>query len=153
MKMYVFNHLGLLILFHFLFTGNELAAKEKLTVLTYNIWNGYDFGKDTIRRQQLLNWLSGEEADIIAWQELCNYTDDKLREDATRLGHPYSILLKSTGYSVGVSSRYPIVLRERIMDGMHHGSLHVQIKGVEIFIVHLAPHSFKFKGAVFLVGF
>jgi endonuclease/exonuclease/phosphatase family metal-dependent hydrolase len=133
----------LLLLFVFiLYRVDESYGKEKLTVLTYNIWNGYEFGRDTVRKEKLLRWLSGRKADVVAWQELCNYTEDKLRADAALLGHPYSLLLKQSGYSVGVSSRFPILLKERILRGMHHGALHVEIEGIDFFIVHLAPHSY-----------
>lgn len=120
-----------------------IVGQHQMKVITYNIWNGYEWGKDTARKTQLLKWLSDQDADVVAWQELCSYTEDLLLNDAVRIGHKYAILLKETGYSVGISSKHPIQLREKILDGMHHGALHCVIRGIDFFVVHLSPMSFK----------
>jgi exodeoxyribonuclease-3 len=122
-------------------------AQEHLKVLTYNIWNGYEWGKDTIRKQQLLGWVFAQKPDIVAWQELCNYTDAQLQADALQLGHYYSALLKTTGYSVGLTSKYPIEIQEKILTDMHHGALHCKVAGVDIIVVHLSPSSFRKRKA------
>jgi endonuclease/exonuclease/phosphatase family metal-dependent hydrolase len=116
-----------------------------LTVMTYNIWNGYDWGNDETRRAEVTEWIKQQEPDIIALQELCKYTSEKLEEDAHVWGHPYSVLLKTTGYSVGVTSRYPIVVRDKIRDGMHHGALHCLINGIDVFVIHFHPGEIAFR--------
>lgn len=115
--------------------------KDDFKIITYNIWNGYDWGKDEPRRVKLQNWMNAQAPDVVALQELCAYTPEKLREDATAWGHEYSILLKTTGYSVGFTSRYPIVVKEKIMEGMHHGALHCTTNGIDFFVIHLHPGS------------
>ena len=125
------------------FFGTEFFAQEKsLKVITYNIWNGYDWGKDTTRRIKLVNWVKEQNTDIVALQELCNYSAEKLKEDALDWGHEYSILLKNNGYSVGLTSKDPIELKEKIFDKMHHGALHCKTSGIDIFIIHLSPGSY-----------
>jgi endonuclease/exonuclease/phosphatase family metal-dependent hydrolase len=121
------------------------AGDDHLKVLTYNIWNGYDWGKDAGRRAEVARWIKGQGADIVALQELCNYTPGKLEEDAEVWGHPYSVLLKTTGYSVGITSSYPIEVREKILDGMHHGALHCSINGIDIFVIHFHPGEIAFR--------
>jgi exodeoxyribonuclease-3 len=115
---------------------------DNIKVITYNIWNGFDFGKDEERRIELRQWVNQQEPSIVALQELCNYTDKKLAEDAKSWGHDYSILLKTTGYSVGLTSKFPIVLKEKIRTGMHHGALHCKTNDIDIFVIHFSPSSY-----------
>jgi endonuclease/exonuclease/phosphatase family metal-dependent hydrolase len=131
------------ILFIFLFYQHLVFAQHDLKIISYNIWNGYEWGKDTLRKQQLLKWLSAQNTDIVAWQELCGYTQQRLQVDALSIGHKYALLLKESGYSVGISSNRPINLKEKLITGLHHGALHCQIEGIDFFVVHLSPISFK----------
>jgi len=116
---------------------------ETIKVISYNIWNGYDWGKDQARRTELVNWMANQKPDIVGLQELCKYSNKKLAEDANGWGHEYSVLLKKSGYSVGLTSKYPIEVVEKIRDGMHHGALHCKTGGIDVFVVHFSPSSFK----------
>ena len=118
---------------------------DKLKVITYNIWNGYDWGKDEVRREEVAEWIDSQEPSIVALQELCACTPEKLEEDARSWGHPYSVLLKTTGYAVGLTSRFPITVREKIMDGMHHGALHCVVEDIDVFVIHFHPGSIAFR--------
>ncbi|WP_200974942.1 endonuclease/exonuclease/phosphatase family protein [Echinicola sp. 20G] len=116
---------------------------EKLKVISYNIWNGYDWGKDTLRRKQLCNWVDEQKPEVVALQELCSYTPEKLQKDAESWGHPYSELLKTTGYSVGITSSSPITVISKLFGNLHHGALHVKINEINYLVVHLHPGSIK----------
>jgi len=116
---------------------------EPLKVITYNIWNGFDWGKDTLRRAKLQQWMKEQKPSVVALQELCGYTPEKLKEDAKSWGHNYSVLLKTTGYSVGLTSEFPIQVKEKIREGMHHGALHCKSAGIDFLVVHLHPGSIK----------
>jgi endonuclease/exonuclease/phosphatase family metal-dependent hydrolase len=118
-------------------------GRDTLKVITYNIWNGFDWGKDTVRRKKLQQWMKIQQPSVFALQELCAYTPEKLEEDAKSWGHNYSVLLKTTGYSVGLTSEFPIHLKEKILDGMHHGALHCQTAGIDYLVVHFHPGSIK----------
>ncbi|MCK0190261.1 endonuclease/exonuclease/phosphatase family protein [Arenibacter sp. F20364] len=133
------NILLIFLLFPLLMVSQE--TKGDFGIITYNIWNGYDWGKDQERREKVRNWISTQTPDVVALQELCAYTPEKLQEDATAWGHPYSVLLKTTGYSVGFTSKYPIELKERIVEGMHHGALHCKTNGIDFLVIHLHPGS------------
>jgi len=87
-------------------------------------------------------WIRDQQPSIVALQELCKYTPVKLAEDAASWGHEYSVLLKTTGYSVGLTSRYPIEVNEKIMKNMHHGALHCTTNGIDIFVIHFHPGSY-----------
>lgn len=118
------------------------AQDRNLKVITYNIWNGYDWGKDQDRRGRTNRWIADQKPSIVALQELCKYTDKKLKEDAQVWGHEYSVLLKTSGYSVGLTSDEPIELKEKIMKGMHHGALHCRTKNIDVFVIHFSPSSY-----------
>lgn len=116
-----------------------------LRVISYNIWNGFDWGKDSLRHRQFIDWVSFQKPDILALQELCGYTQAKLEEDARSWGHEYAIILKEDGYPVGLTSRYPIKLIAKHREGMWHGMLHAQTAGIDIFVVHLSPADWQFR--------
>lgn len=120
----------------------KIYSQNNLKIITYNIWNGYEWGKDLDRKNKLIAWVTQQNPDIVAWQELCAYTEEKLNSDAKKIGHTYSFLLKESGYSVGITSKYPIEIKEKILTGMHHGAIHCQVAGIDLFIVHLSPQSF-----------
>jgi exodeoxyribonuclease III len=122
---------------------SSFMASGNLIVMSYNIWNGFDWGKDTLRRKALQQWVNTRQPDVLALQELCGYTPEKLQEDALSWGHSYSVLHKQDGYSVGLTSRYPIELKERIFEGLHHGALHCKSIGIDFLVVHLHPGSIK----------
>lgn len=129
----------LLVLISIDITSQNVAKNFK--VISYNIWNGFDWGKDENRREKLQQWVNSQQPDVIALQELCAYSPKKLKEDAASWGHKYSVLLKETGYSVGLTSKHPIILKERLLEGLHHGALHCQIQGIEYVVVHFHPGS------------
>ena len=139
--------LGILV-FPVLISFSQTVSKtekpaQPFKIITYNIWNGFDFGKDESRREELVNWVKEQNPAIIGLQELCNYSPEKLKEDAKNWGHEYSVLLKTTGYSVGLASKYPIEIKEKILEGMHHGALHCITGGIDVFVVHFSPSSFQ----------
>ena len=117
------------------------GASKKLKILSYNIWNGFDWGKDTLRKVQLLHWVSSQQPDVVALQELCGYTPEQLAEDAKSWGHGYSVLLKTTGYSVGLTSSSPILVKDKLREGLHHGALHARTFGIDFLVIHLHPGS------------
>jgi len=123
----------------------QLKAQNNDTVkvISYNIWNGYDWGKDEARRGELVTWMKEQNPDIVGLQELCKYSNEKLAEDAKNWGHEYSVLLKKSGYSVGLTSIYPIEVIGKIRDGMHHGALHCKTNEIDVFVVHFSPASYK----------
>lgn len=133
-------------LISFSFVNPAISQEAKtLKVMSYNIWNGFDWGKDLARKSRCLEFIRSQNPDVVAYQELCAYTDEMLEADAKTIGHAYSILLKTSGYSVGISSNQPIVLKERALDGFWHGMLHCEIYGIDFFVVHFSPFDFAFR--------
>ncbi len=125
------------------FKGISQNKEESFKVITYNIWNGFDWGNDENRRAKLSEWMNEQNPTIVGLQELCKYSPEKLKEDAKNWGHNYSVLLKESGYSVGLTSKFPIEIKENILEGMHHGALHCKTGGIDVFVIHFSPGSYK----------
>ncbi|MEO1012497.1 MAG: endonuclease/exonuclease/phosphatase family protein [Bacteroidota bacterium] len=121
---------------------NELQAQKDappFRVMTYNVWNGFDQGKDLNRKKECIAWIKSREPDVLALQELCGYTEEQLQEDAKAWDHQYVQLLKTDGYPTALTSKKPIVLKERAIDSFWHGMLHCKTFGIDFFVVHLSP--------------
>ena len=121
----------------------EGEGNTSLKVISYNIWNGFEYGKDSVRRGKVIDWIDSQDPDVVALQELCDFTEEKLSELAKAWGHPYSELLKTSGYPVGITSTKPIIIKERVLENMHHGALHCQIGEIDFFVIHFSPFSYK----------
>ncbi len=119
--------------------------QNTLKVMTYNIWNGFDWGKDTERKANLIEWVKLQKPDVLALQELCGYTEEQLKEDALKWGHQYVQILKTKGYPTALTSNQPITLKERSIKPFWHGLLHCETYGVDFYIVHLSPSDSDFR--------
>jgi len=138
-----------LFLLALLFCQHKSVAQEaeagSITVITYNIWNGFDWGKDSIRNDKTIAWIKEKNPDVLALQELCGYTEERLKKDAAQWGHNYYALLKTDGYPVGLTSKKPIVIKEKLRDELWHGMLHCETYGIDFYVVHLSPHDVDFR--------
>ena len=127
--------------------SSEDPHPDTLRVMSYNTW--YVFGArnkyvEADQRPDPAKWVKSQAPDVVALQELTNIEPERLKEFAAAWGHQYSSLLKTSGFSVGLTSRWPIETIEKGLKGMHHGFLHAKTNGVHYFLVHLSP----FKWAV-----
>lgn len=122
-----------------------LMASEPVKVMTYNIWNGFDWGKDTKREKKFVKYIKSEKPDVIALQELCGFTQDKLEKTAKKWGHNYAVIVKEKGYPVGITSRKPINVKEKKLKDLWHGMLHCETFGIDFFVVHLSPFDRAFR--------
>ena len=133
-----------ILLIHFLVLASfqvisQTPEKMSIRIMTYNVWNGFNYGKDSIRRESWIKWIKDKDPDVLALQELCGYDEAELKAQAAEWGHPYVTILKSDGYPVGLTSRKPISLKERVLDGLWHGMLHCETYGMDFFVIHLSP--------------
>ena len=142
---YLYLRYSILLLICFQTSIGSAQEPENLKVISYNIWNGFDWGKDEDRRAKLVSWVKSQNPDVVALQELCGYTESKLLEDAKKWGHDYAVILKEDGYPVGLTSSKPIQLKEKVRDGLWHGMLHSRTWGVDFFVVHLSPADRAFR--------
>jgi exodeoxyribonuclease-3 len=129
----------------FFFFGNIPAQNQDLKVISYNIWNGFDWGKDTEREKAMVQWLYEQNADVIGFQELNAFTPEKFQQLASQWGHPYTLLLKEEGYPIGISSKTPLELKSRMLGGFWHGMLHAKTRNTDFLVVHLSPHDWQYR--------
>lgn len=123
----------------------QIFADDNLKVISYNIWNGFDWGKDQHREELFVQWAKDENPDVMALQELCGFNEKKLAQLAQKYGHKYSAILKSDGYPVGITSKKPITNIERHLDNYWHGMLTAKTFGINFFVIHLSPSEWQFR--------
>jgi exodeoxyribonuclease III len=143
------KHLSLiLLLIGIIITGWIAKPEKRFKIITYNVWNGfidginpgypcYHVGKE--RKDGIYKWLKKQNADVVVFQELLDYTSEKLKEESSYWGHEYAVTLKDKGMAIGITSRYPIKIKEVLTTGMHHGLIYCNIEGIDIVGVHLWP--------------
>ena len=134
----------LLLLFLFPFKGiSQENAANTIKVISYNIWNGFE--KDTARQARFTEWMNAQQPDIVALEELVGINEKDLAALAASYGHPYVAIVKEEGYPVGLTSRQPIRVVKKQVEGFWHGMLHAQTYGLDIIVTHLSPFEWKYR--------
>lgn len=110
------------------------------TIMTYNILMGLN---DADRREAFVDYMNNSDVDVLALEELNGMKEKDLLTLGKSFGHAYAVQLKTSGYPVGITSKYPIELVDKLRFGYHHGALHVRIQGTHYIVVHLSPLSAK----------
>ena len=114
---------------------------EKVRVISYNILDGFSGGSDKERQARLVEWVKIQDPEVIALQELCGFTQAKLEALGKQWGHPYAAIVKENGYPVGITSKRPIEVVNKFVQGYGHGLLHVKTFGFDFLVTHLNPQS------------
>jgi len=135
---YIFRLLAFATLL-FLYSSFKAEKKKEFSVIAYNVWNGFE--SEIQRRNTFVQWAQKQNADLIAFEELNNFTQASFAQLAKSWGHPYAVIAKENGYPVGMSSRYPITNIYKLISGMHHGCLYAEVKGISFVVVHFSPFS------------
>ena len=108
----------------------------RFKIVCWNVLYGFNRGKAVNTGSQ---WLSDQNPDVVALQELNGNTAKSFSKLAMGWGHVHSVILKERGFPVGLTSRMPIEVLERRIDGFHHGFLHCKTSGIHFFVVHFWP--------------
>lgn len=119
-----------------------VSAQGKFRIISYNILEGMKLDT-TAGKVEFVNWVKSQNPDILALEECNKFTQTSLEEMAHKYGHPYAVLLRETGYPVGITSKYPIVDVHRVTDNMQHGFIVAKIKNYNVIVLHFAPHKYK----------
>jgi len=120
----------------------EAAAAGATRVVTWNVLRGF---LDRTQTEPARAWLRAQSPDVVALQEVNGFTASKLAAVSAGWGHPHAVMAKEHGYPVALTSRTPIEVVERRLEGMHHGYLHARTAGLDIVVVHLHPGSWEFR--------
>ncbi len=113
--------------------------RQKIKIISYNIMDGFSNGADKDRIARFTAWVKEQSPDVLALNELCGFTEAKLKELAAGYGHPYVAIVKENGYPVGLTSRTPLKVIDRKIDGYGHGLLHCKVLDMDFLVTHLNP--------------
>ena len=123
-------------------TARDAAAPSATRVVTWNVLRGF---LDRTRTEPAQRWLRAQSPDVVALQEVNGFTASELAALSAGWGHPHAVMAKEHGYPVALTSRTPIEVVERRLEGMHHGYLHARTAGLDVVVVHLHPGSWEFR--------
>lgn len=118
---------------------------EKIRIISYNILDGFDELTDTDRMNRMVNWIKSKDPEVMALQELVGFKEKDLQDFGKSYGHPHAAILKEEGYPVGITSKRPIEVVNKFVDGYWHGMLHVRTYGMDFIILHLSPSDAKIR--------
>lgn len=124
-----------------LITGASYSQGNVKKIISYNVLEGLQ--QDSANQQRFVQWVSEVDPDVIAFQEMNKFTQKSLKNLAREYNHPYAILSKTDGYPVAISSKYPIVNVQKIIDNMCHAYIYANIDNIHFFVIHFSPHSLK----------
>lgn len=127
----------LILLFVRLAVATACIAQKPVTYLSYNILEGLK--NDSTLKADFVTWIKGIDPDIAAFQEVNKFTQKSLEEFAARYGHHYAVLSKEPGFPVALTSKYPIVDVQKVLDNMWHGYIYARIQDYHFFVLHLSP--------------
>jgi len=117
------------------------GQQKNFRIISYNVYEG--MSKDTTaHKSAFARWIKEKDPDVMAFQEMNGFAQQRFEEFARSYGHPYAVLLKENGFPVAITSKYPIVNVEKVIDNMHHGFIKATIKDITFFVVHLSPSKY-----------
>lgn len=121
----------------------SLENAKDLKIISYNVYNGMKLDESE-GKQKFIEWAKMQDADVIAWQEMNFFTREKLEKFAASYGHKYAVLLKESPddaafFPVAITSKYPIVNVNKVVDNLWHGALYADIGHYHFVITHMNP--------------
>ncbi|SFG80929.1 endonuclease/exonuclease/phosphatase family protein [Pedobacter insulae] len=122
---------------------NAQNNKNEMKFISYNVLHG--FNNDVLLQKRYIDWITKENPDVIAYQELNGFTQDSLENLGKKYGHPYALLNTGVTHPIGITSRYPIVMAQQVTTNMWHSYLYGNIKGIHFFIIHLSPFEVQIR--------
>ena len=112
-------------------------------VVNYNILQGMVADKGN-NYDNFVAWVKEQDPDVLALEECNGFSETSLGALAKRWGHEYAVLNpNNSGYTVGLTSRYPIEDVVRMLDYPDgaRGAIHAKINGINFVVLHLYPFS------------
>ena len=119
--------------------ARQVPAPEKVRVMTWQVdpglaEKGSDQGALTLR-------VKKHAPDVLALQGLQNYTAERLSAEAAEWGHSYTVFFakgRARALPLGLTSRRPIAIQEKLGRDMSHGLLHGRTYGIEFLTLQLS---------------
>ncbi|MEJ5961161.1 endonuclease/exonuclease/phosphatase family protein [Pedobacter immunditicola] len=117
------------------------AVGQNFKVLSYNVLKGLQ--QDSLIHQEYFKWVKEIDPDIVAYQEMNDFTQASLETFAAKYNHPYAIQSKLKGFPVALSSKYPITNVRKVVDNMWHAFIYANINNIHVFVIHFSPFYHK----------
>lgn len=140
-----------------------LAQKKTLKLISYNAYWGMK-QDTTANKSRFAEWIRQQNPDIIAFQEMNGFTQqnpdfapkdsnpNNLQKLAASYGHPYVFIVReplidgSISFPVAITSKYPILNVQRVVENSIHGFLVAEIEGFHFLVTHFHPFSSEKRG-------
>ena len=119
----------------------DLSSQTNMKILSYNVLMG--FQGDSVNQAKYVTWVKEIDPDIIAYQEMNGFTPQSIEKFAARYGHSYAVISKTEGFPVALSSKYPIVNVQKVVDNMWHAYLYAHVDQIHVFVIHFSPFSYQ----------
>jgi exodeoxyribonuclease-3 len=123
----------------------QINGQSNFKILTYNTWNG--FQGDSLIQKQYVHWVKKINPDVIAYQEMTAFTQLKTEKLAEQYNHNYAVQVEyhtakdADCCPVALSSKYPTVNVQKVVDNMWHSYIYANIKDIHMFVLHFSPFS------------
>ncbi|WP_282162883.1 endonuclease/exonuclease/phosphatase family protein [Ulvibacterium marinum] len=132
-----------------LFDSNTIIDTQDISILTYNVhgFNGLKWGRDSVFGNEILDFLSEQDADIINFQEFGHLKGDVLDK------YPYSYvnfhsLEEEKHVNQAIYSKYPIISKGSLnFPGSWNNAIYADIvissDTIRVYNVHLQSLEFR----------
>ena len=110
-------------------------------MVSYNILQGMAADKEN-GYANFVAWVKAQDPDVLALQECNGFTETSLGTLAAQWGHSHAVLNpNNSGYTVGLTSKYPISDVVRLLDEPdgNRGAIYAKINGINFVVLHLYP--------------
>lgn len=121
--------------------SSSIDAKDNFKILSYNVLKGLQ--QDSVIQSTYNNWVKKINPDIVAYQEMNEFTQKSLEVFARKYFHPYAVQSKLEGFPVALSSKKPIVNVQKVVDNMWHAYIYAFVNDIHVFVIHFSPFSFE----------
>ncbi len=139
--------------------NDMLATQQKLKVMSYNVCNfkAFDFDKNIITKQKIIQLIASENPDIVCFQEYQSLKKKRkstsfLLDSLAHLPYKYTVAISENDYELignSIYSKYPIKQKvvlpfSKILSGNsgQYVDIEVNNKTIRVFNVHLQSINF-----------
>lgn len=130
----------------------SLSAQEKtMKLISYNVYWGMR-QDSTENKTKFAEWIKEQNPDILALQEMNGFSQQDIQKLAESYGHPYAFIVRepfadgSISFPVAITSKYPIVNVNRVVENTIHGFIMAEIEGYHFIVTHFHPFSSEKRG-------
>ena len=138
--------------------AQDKITKKPMKLISYNVYWGMK-QDSTTDKSKFAEWIRKQDPDILALQEMNGFTagiyefapkganPNNLRKLAESYGHPYVVIVRepstdgSVTFPVAITSKYPIINVNRVLDNNIHGFIEAEIEGLHFIVTHFHPFS------------